>query len=100
MRTTKSPQAKDPIQPFVPVSSKDSTELYSHMELRALTNADPRNELDELSEPQRFRKDVKKPEEALASATEPVRNSAGGAGAGRGGTEATPPQGLDALKPI
>ena len=52
---------KKPIQPFVPVGPGERTKLYSHRELRALTNADPRNELDELSEPLRFKKDVLKP---------------------------------------
>lgn len=52
---------RDPIQPFVPVRSDERTALYSHKELRALTSTDPRNELDELSEPHRFGKDGKKP---------------------------------------
>lgn len=52
---------RKPIQPFVPVRSDERTELYSHEELRALSSADPRNELDELSEPHRFKKEVKKP---------------------------------------
>lgn len=56
------PEARKAIQPFVPVGSDDRTELYSHRELVALTHMDPRNELDELSEPQRFKKDVAKPE--------------------------------------
>lgn len=56
------PESKKAIQPFVPVGSDERTELYSHRELVALARMDPRNELDELSEPQRFRKDVMKPE--------------------------------------
>lgn len=54
--------SRNPIQPFVPVRSDERTALYSHRELRALTSTDPRNELDELSEPHRFGKDVKKPD--------------------------------------
>lgn len=46
------------IQPFVPVGSGERTALYSHQELRALASVDPRNELDELSEPGRFKKDL------------------------------------------
>ena len=56
------PESRKAIQPFVPVAPNDRTELYSHRELVALARLDPRNELDELSEPQRFKKDVAKPE--------------------------------------
>ncbi len=52
---------KQPIQPFVPVRSDDRTALFSHRELCALASSDPRNELDELSEPNRFRKNITKP---------------------------------------
>jgi len=54
-------QPKQPLQPFVPVRSGERTELYSHRELCALTSSDPRNELDELSEPNRYEKDVTEP---------------------------------------
>lgn len=61
MTAKKSPEPKNPIQPFVPVGPDDRTALYSRKELHALTSADPRNELDELSEPHRFKKPVEKP---------------------------------------
>lgn len=61
MATKITPEPKNPIQPFVPAAPDDRTALYSVKELRALTSADPRNELDELSEPHRFGKSVKKP---------------------------------------
>lgn len=64
---TANTEPKQPIQPFVPVESRERTELYTHQELRALTSVDARNELDEMSEPQRFRKDVTKPDTALHS---------------------------------
>jgi hypothetical protein len=48
-----------PIQPFIQVGPGDRTLLYSHVELCAFVRADPRNELDELSEPRRFDKRVK-----------------------------------------
>jgi hypothetical protein len=51
-----------PIHPFVHVRTDERTTLYSHKELCALTSADPRNELDELSEPLRYKKDVTKPD--------------------------------------
>lgn len=52
---------KQPIQPFVPVRLDDRTVLFSHRELCALASSDPRNELDELSEPNRFQKIITKP---------------------------------------
>ncbi len=52
---------KRPIQPFVPVRLDDCTELFSHRELCAITSSDARNELDELSEPNRFQKNITKP---------------------------------------
>lgn len=52
----------NPIQPFVPVESQERTELYTHKELRAFTSTDARNELDEMSEPHRFHKDLTKPD--------------------------------------
>ncbi|HTL98139.1 MAG TPA: hypothetical protein VL181_04980 [Holophagaceae bacterium] len=61
------PGPKHPIQPFVPAGPDDRTALYSRKELHALTRADPRNELDELSEPQRFKKSVDKPGSATTS---------------------------------
>ena len=57
----KTHQPKKIIQPFVPVRPDERTALYSHDELYALASTDPRNELDELSEPSRFKKDIKKP---------------------------------------
>lgn len=51
---------KRPIQSFVPVRLDDRTELFSHRELCALASSDPRNELDELSEPNRFQKNITK----------------------------------------
>ncbi len=53
------------LQPFVPVRPGERTKLYSNQELCAITSADPRNELDELSEPLRFKKDLAKPEAYL-----------------------------------
>lgn len=53
---------KKPLQPFVPVRPGGRKKLYSHTELRAFASMDPRNELDELSEPNRFKKDVTKPD--------------------------------------
>lgn len=50
-----------PIQPFVQMGPDERTLLYSHGELCALVRTDPRNELDEMSEPQRFDKRVKPP---------------------------------------
>ncbi len=61
MPTPENPEAKQPIQPFVPVHPGERTELYSHRELQALADTDPRNELDELSEPLRFKKGVDVP---------------------------------------
>lgn len=61
MATATNPEPKKPIQPFVPVRPDERTDLYSRKELLVLTTTDPRNELDEMSEPQRFQKDVKKP---------------------------------------
>lgn len=52
---------RKPTQPFVPVRSDDRTALYSHQELCALAASDPRSELDELSEPFRFKKYMTKP---------------------------------------
>lgn len=52
---------KRPIQPFVPVRLEDRTQLLTHRELCALAGSDPRNELDELSEPNRFQKNITKP---------------------------------------
>jgi len=63
MATSTNPEPKKPIQPFVPVRPDERTDLYSRKELLVLTTTDPRNELDEMSEPQRFQKDVKKPAE-------------------------------------
>lgn len=53
-------QPKKSIQPFVPVRPSERTALYSHRELCALASTDPRNELDEMSEPLRFKKNVNK----------------------------------------
>ena len=69
MSAKTNPEPKQPIQPFVPVQPGERTELYSHRDLRALAISDPRNELDELSEPHRFRKDVMKPDARLESAS-------------------------------
>ena len=44
------------IQPFVPVNPRERTDLYSQQELLALSTTDARNELDEMSEPNRYRK--------------------------------------------
>lgn len=57
---------KHSIQPFVPAGPDERTALYTRKELRALTSADPRNELDELSEPHRFKKCVDKPDSPAA----------------------------------
>lgn len=73
----KTHQPKKPMQPFVPVGLDDRTELYSHSELYALTSTDPRNELDELSEPNRFKKDVTKPDAYFESAVRHRRGSGG-----------------------
>lgn len=64
MSAKTNPEPKQPIQPVQP---GERTELYSHRDLRALAVSDPRNELDELSEPHRFRKDVMKPNARLES---------------------------------
>ena len=48
------------IQPFVPVNPRERTDLYSQQELLALSTTDARNELDEMSEPNRYRKNLGK----------------------------------------
>ncbi len=58
MSTQTNSKPRNAIKPFVPVGPEDSTEIYSHTELRALSTTDARNELDELSEPDRFLKGV------------------------------------------
>jgi hypothetical protein len=62
MQIEAAPRPVRPIQPFVPVRPDEWTQLYSHDELCAFIRADPRNELDELSEPHRSDKRVKKPD--------------------------------------
>lgn len=62
MQIKAAPRHTRPIQPFVPIGPEERTQLYSHGELCALIRADPRNELDELSEPHRSDKRMKKPD--------------------------------------
>jgi pimeloyl-ACP methyl ester carboxylesterase len=56
------PEPELPIQPFVPICASDRTAIYNHKDLSALTASDPRNELEELSEPHRSEKLVQKPD--------------------------------------
>lgn len=60
-------QPRKSIQTYVPVRPNERTELYSHKELCEFASTDPRNELDELSGPLRFKKNVDKPAEPLDS---------------------------------
>ncbi len=60
-------QPRKSIQAYVPVRPNERTELYSRKELCEIASTDPRNELDELSEPLRFKKDVTKPVESSDS---------------------------------